>query len=180
MRRVVTGHAKDGKSIFLKDGDPTRVARLERLAGVEFTAFWATEGIPTIPIPGQDPAVLLSSFLPKPGETLFMAVRFPPMEDFKRAYKKGFDLETAWKEYVEKVPGLGNTHEKKDLGMHTTDTLDYGVVISGEIWLELDDGAEVHLKQGDVIVQAGTRHAWRNRGSEPCLMFFTMIGAKRL
>ncbi len=59
--------------------------------------------------------------------------------------------------------------------MHTTDTVDYGIVVSGEIWPELDDGAEVHLKQGDCVVRNGTRHAWRNRSSETC----AMIGAKR-
>ena len=64
-------------------------------------------------------------------------------------------------------------------GMHTTGTIDYGVVISGEIWLELDDRAEVHLKQGDCVVQNGTRHAWRNKSVEPCIMAFVMVGAKR-
>jgi mannose-6-phosphate isomerase-like protein (cupin superfamily) len=63
--------------------------------------------------------------------------------------------------------------------MHMTDTVDYGIVLSGEIWLELDDGAKVHLKPGDCVVQNGTHHAWRNRGSVPCLMAFVMIGTKR-
>ena len=67
----------------------------------------------------------------------------------------------------------------ENLGMHTTNTIDYGIVISGEIWLEMDDGATVHLKQGDCVVQNGTRHAWRNNSSEPCVMAFIMVGAKR-
>lgn len=65
------------------------------------------------------------------------------------------------------------------LNMHTTDSIDYGVVISGEVYLELDDGVEVLLKPEDCVVQNGTRHAWRNRGSVPCLMAFVMIGATR-
>ena len=64
-------------------------------------------------------------------------------------------------------------------GMHTTDTIDYGVVVRGEMTLELDDGQKVHLRQGDCIVQNGTRHRWRNPLPEPCLMAFISVGGKR-
>ena len=63
-------------------------------------------------------------------------------------------------------------------GMHTTDTIDYGVVVRGEMTLELDDGKIVHLRQGDCIVQNGTRHRWRNSLPEPCLMAFVSVGGK--
>ena len=53
------------------------------------------------------------------------------------------------------------------------------IVISGEVWLELDDGVEVHLRQGDTIVQNGTRHAWRNKSSEPCRLVTILVGAHR-
>lgn len=61
--------------------------------------------------------------------------------------------------------------------MHRTQTLDYGVVMSGSIVLELDDGAEVQLQAGDVLVQRGTIHKWTNRGNEPCTMAFVLIDA---
>jgi quercetin dioxygenase-like cupin family protein len=64
-------------------------------------------------------------------------------------------------------------------GMHTTDTVDFEVVLSGEVVLELDDGAEVTLKAGDTIVQNGTRHAWHNRSDVPVVIAFGMIGAHR-
>lgn len=64
-------------------------------------------------------------------------------------------------------------------GMHTTATIDYEYVVSGEIDLELDDGAEVHLRAGDTVVQNGTRHAWRNRGTAPCVIVVILIGANR-
>ena len=64
-------------------------------------------------------------------------------------------------------------------GMHATDTIDYGVVVRGEMTLELDDGQIVHLRQGDCVVQNGTRHRWRNPGTEPCLMAFGSMGGKR-
>ena len=66
--------------------------------------------------------------------------------------------------------------EQNDPGMHTTRTIDYGIVLSGEIYLELDEG-EVHLTPGDVVVQRGTRHAWRNRSAEPCKIAFVLISS---
>jgi quercetin dioxygenase-like cupin family protein len=63
--------------------------------------------------------------------------------------------------------------------MHTTDTVDFDVVMSGEIWLELDDGAEVHLKAGDCVVMNGARHPWHNRASQPCMVMTVLVGARR-
>ena len=71
---------------------------------------------------------------------------------------------------IEFAPGNGPRN-------HRTDSLDYAVVMSGEIDMDLD-GAEVHLKAGDVIVQRGTIHNWINRGSEPCVIAFVLIDAK--
>jgi len=62
--------------------------------------------------------------------------------------------------------------------MHRTDSIDYAVVLSGEIDMQLDDGVEVHLKAGDVLVQRGTIHNWVNRRSAPCVMVFALIDAK--
>ena len=69
--------------------------------------------------------------------------------------------------------------EPENPGMHTTDTVDIDVVISGEVDLELDDGSEVHLKAGDCVIQNGTRHAWRNRSDKPAVLFVTLLGAER-
>ena len=64
-------------------------------------------------------------------------------------------------------------------GMHTTDSVDFEVVVFGEVCLELDDGAEVLLKAGDCVIQNGTRHAWRNRSSDKCVIAVTLVGAER-
>ena len=77
------------------------------------------------------------------------------------------------------VPGLAECFESDNPGMHTTDTIDYGIVLDGEIWLELDDGQTQHLRKLDVVVQNGTRHAWRNRSGRVTLMAFVLIGACR-
>ena len=86
------------------------------------------------------------------------------------------DIEAAIKEIEEKLPGMLAHFEPGDPAMHTTDTIDYEYIISGEIWLELDNGEKVHLKAGDTVVQNGTRHAWRNRSTESCQMVICMIG----
>jgi quercetin dioxygenase-like cupin family protein len=82
-------------------------------------------------------------------------------------------------EMAAKLPGMAETMEPDGSGMHTTDTVDFDVVVSGEVWLELDDGAKVLLKPGDCVVQNGTRHAWRNRSTAPCVIAVCLLGAKR-
>ena len=86
-------------------------------------------------------------------------------------------MPTAFAEMEEKLPGLAGHMEPDAPGMHTTATIDFEVVLDGEVWLELDDGVEVHLKPGDCVVQNGTRHAWRNRGSVPARLAVFIVGA---
>lgn len=175
MRRIVTGH-KDGKSVFVSDGIPPRVVTLE--TGLELTEIWATDDIPTIPIEQGDPTVEMSSFVPGPAGTRFGLSQVPPQQELDKVLEK-VDMAAVGQEFSEKLPGLAEAFEPENPGMHTTDTVDYDIVISGEIWLELDDGMEVHLKPGDCVVQNGTRHAWKNRGSEACVIAIVMVGAKR-
>lgn len=177
MRRVVTGHGEDGKSVFIVDGEPPRVARM--MTGAETAQLWATEGAPQIPAGGGDPSTEHVSFLPGVGGTRFGIVCLPTQEELRRPFQEGVSPDTIRQEALEKVPGLAEAMEQDNPGMHTTDSIDYVAVISGELWLELDDGAEVRLEAGDCVVQNGTRHAWRNRGSEPCVLVYTLIGAKR-
>ncbi len=103
-----------------------------------------------------------------------MIVVFPPDSVFATV-----DHASAFAEQTVHIPGLIQAFEPDAPGMHTTDTVDYDIVLDGEIWLELDDGVETLLKQGDVVVQCGTRHAWRNRGDRPATMCFVLIGAER-
>ncbi len=67
-------------------------------------------------------------------------------------------------------PGVGER-------WHRTDSVDYAIVVSGEMWMQLDK-EEVHLKAGDVVVQRGTIHNWKNRGTEPCLMLFVLVATE--
>jgi len=78
-----------------------------------------------------------------------------------------------------KLPGLAAYMERKNPGMHTTDSIDFEYIVSGEVWLDLDDGASVHLRAGDTVVQNGTRHRWRNEGAEPCRIVVFIVGTHR-
>ncbi|HWP44781.1 MAG TPA: cupin domain-containing protein, partial [Blastocatellia bacterium] len=179
IRRIVTGHNEQGRAVFVNEGAPPRRISFDNLPGLEFIELWATDSIPSIPADHDDPTVTMKSFVPKPAGTRFRIVSFPSGLEMKKLIEAGFDPIAFREEYIKKVPGLAESHEVEDPGMHTTDTVDYGIVLSGEIYLELDEGKEVHLKAGDCIVQNGTRHGWRNRSTEPCVMAFIMIGAER-
>jgi quercetin dioxygenase-like cupin family protein len=87
------------------------------------------------------------------------------------------DIEAALAELEEKLPGLAGHMEVDDPGMHTTATVDMEVVLSGQVVLELDDGATRTMGPGDVIVQNGTRHRWSNPGDEPAVLAVFIVGA---
>jgi mannose-6-phosphate isomerase-like protein (cupin superfamily) len=173
LRRVVTGRNRAGKAIIVQNGVSPRVVTTETLPGLALVEVWATDTMPTVPVTPVDLTPTMESFVPGPGGTRFRIVQFPG------ASTRAFDQEAFRHEYLVKAPGLAEAMELRDSGMHTTDSVDYGVVISGEITLEVDDGATVSLKQGDCVVQNGTRHAWRNRNTTPCVMAFVLVGAAR-
>lgn len=75
--------------------------------------------------------------------------------------------------------GIGGVFEGDDPGMHVTDSVDYGILLDGELVLELDDGAERRITPGTCVVQRGTRHAWRNRSGKPATMAYIYIAAER-
>lgn len=176
-RRVITGIDKLGKSVFLADGPAPRAKEFETIPGFASALVWSTDGVPGVG-PGDvpDPTLSVTSFVPGPGGTRLMTVTFTPDSDNARP---DFDPAAAGAEIARENPGIAETFEMDNPGMHTTNTLDYCVVLDGEIWLELDDGKEVHLQQQDVVIQNGTRHAWRNKGSKPATMLFVFIGAAR-
>jgi uncharacterized cupin superfamily protein len=113
-------------------------------------------------------------YFPAEGGVRFGVVTFPPETN-----SADLEPDATMAEVEEKWPGMAASWEADNPGMHTSDTVDFEYIISGEIWLDLDNGEEVHLKAGDTVVQNGTRHAWRNRGKDPCRMVVCLVGAKR-
>ncbi|KJC59574.1 cupin [Bradyrhizobium sp. LTSPM299] len=173
-RLIVTTH-QDGKSSVGLD-QPIPAMPFKSVPGFDTTLVWGTATDPSIPWDGRNAADGHKSVLPDVGETRLMKVTFPPDSVMMSA---DFDPAAAGAEYMSRIPGLAERFEPDSPGMHTTDSVDYGVLIEGEISLELDDGKTVALKPGDVVVQNGTRHAWRNPGTKPATLIFVLIGAKR-
>lgn len=180
-RRALTGRDESGKSVFASFEITPQVVAFDTIPGLVFHEMYATEGIPKITGHEPDPMLTKNGSYPGPGGSLFRLAEFPPKRSEEMAADQQFQssIEDVLEEMEHKMPGSRKYHEIDNPGMHTTDTLDYGVVIRGEMLLELDDGKMVHLRQGDCVVQNGTRHRWINPIEEPCLMAFVMIGGVR-
>ena len=172
-RRVVTG-ISNGRSVFISDGPAPNAHVYGSVPGHLTSVLYATSAKPSLPQSHAEQAPPQILITPEPGQTKLMIVVFPPDSVFATV-----DPAAAIEEQAIHIPGLIQAFEPDAPGMHTTDTIDYDIVLDGEVWLELDDGAETLLKQGDVVVQCGTRHAWRNKGDKPATMCFVLIGAER-
>ncbi|WP_330292636.1 cupin domain-containing protein [Streptomyces sp. NBC_00576] len=171
VRRVVTGVSPSGKPVIVSDGEPPRTLSYTHTPGFARSVVWNTAAPAA---PSADPTAALESFVPAPGETIAMTVTFPPRSVYA---DPGWDPAAAAAEQLEAIPGLAELFEPDAPGMHTTPTVDYGVVLSGEVVLDLDGGETTILRPGDIVVQNGTRHAWRANGTEPATLLFVLIGA---
>jgi len=178
IRRALTGRDDAGKSVFVSFAPPPRVITYETLPGLVFWEMYATQATPSLTGREPDPTPGLTNLVAGPGETRFRLVQIPPAPPEGRKPEPAA-FERSFQEFDAKTPGFAQHFEKENFPMHTTDTVDYGIVVRGEITLELDDGKTVHLRQGDCVVQNGTRHRWINPASEPCLVAFIMVGGQR-
>ena len=172
VRRVVTGVDRSGKSVFAAD-EQVEPVTVGLMPGLAFHPMWGSDQLVVLPTDGTPPDA--PAYFPPAGGFRFGFVSIPPEGE----RPEGSGSSPTMEEVEEKLPGLLGHMEPDHPGMHTTDTVDFDVVLSGDIWLELDDGAEVHLEAGDCIVQNGTRHSWHNRSSQPCVLAVSLVGASR-
>jgi mannose-6-phosphate isomerase-like protein (cupin superfamily) len=172
VRRVVTGHDREGKAVFTGD-EQVEPITLAILPGMDFHRLWGANSPRSFPDDGSRPEA--PEYFPPLGGFRFGLFTIPP--DGGRGAPADLDLETALLELEEKLPGMARHPEVDNPGMHTTATVDYGVVLSGAPILELDDGATVVLGPGDTYIQNGTRHRWSNKGDVPAVIAVTLIGA---
>jgi mannose-6-phosphate isomerase-like protein (cupin superfamily) len=171
-RRVVTGHDSAGKAVFVSD-DLVAPVTLALLPGSEFHRLWGADSTVTFPDDGSRPGA--DRYFPPVGGSRFAFFTIPP--DGGVGAPADLDLAAALGEFERKLPGMAEYLEVDNPGMHTTATVDYGVVLSGEVILELDDRAKVTLRAGDTYVQNGTRHRWSNTGAVPAVIAVVLIGA---
>jgi hypothetical protein len=176
IRRIVTGHDRTGKSVFISDSAAPRTTEFKHVPGFVTSLLWETAPGALVPAAEDDPAVSARSWTPAAGGTSLMFITFPPDAVMM---SPSFDPAAAGAEYMQVLPGLAEKFEVENPGVHTTDSIDYGVLVEGEIHLELNDGATKKLTPLDVVIQNGTRHAWRNRSDKPATMLFVLVGARR-
>ena len=148
VRRIVTGHDAAGKAVVAADEQITSRTMSTR-PGISRCEIWSTNGMP-VDISDEAAAKQRQGFVVRHNYV---------------GSGQGTTLRV-----VEFAPGAQKF-------MHRTETLDYGIVLSGECDLELDDGKLVRVKQGDIVVQRGTMHAWVNTGTQPCVFAFVLIDA---
>ena len=162
MKLVVTGHDAEGRSVFHHAGEPPRSTSPGSYE------LWSTKGTPSVPdaTPAELPAQI--GYFAIDGEPSFKIVTVPPASARPEGHG-AFEL----------PPDIARYFDPDDPEMHTTDTIDYVIILGGAAELELDDGRKELVQQGDCVVQRGTKHAWRVVGDEPLVLAATMIGAKR-
>ena len=167
VRRVVTGTI-NGRSYVARD-DLVQPVTVAPLPGYAWHRLWALDD------PPGDPRAELEGTLahfPPPGGLRYHMYTVPPQHS-QPSVTLSAENE---RELEEQLPGRSAYMESDQDGMHRTPSVDLICVLSGEIWLELD-AEEVHLREGDCVVQNGTRHAWRNKGDRSCTMAVVLVGA---
>ena len=165
VRRVVTGH-RDGKAVVLYDSAAPN-QKLRQASGLVSTLIWVTDETPADISGSADRAAREIAVPPPPNGSIFRVVDFPP-EKAPRS-----------RESILAEMGVRDHGSARHPGMHRTRSVDYAIVVEGEIDMLLDE-SEVHLAAGDVLVQQGTNHAWVNRGARPCRIAFVLIDAKEI
>lgn len=173
FRRIVTGHDQDGRAVILSDAPPTRVQQIGGSGGPTFFEVWNTRETPVmIDRQSGEPAESGLVLAPPKDGTRIRVIDFPPEGDAIRS------LTTA--EATEKFNEMGGqeaaraTTDAPHPLMHRTQTLDYGIVLEGELTLVVDRG-ETTARAGDIIIQRGTNHAWANRSGRNCRVAFILI-----
>jgi quercetin dioxygenase-like cupin family protein len=176
IKRVVTA-VDNGKSVIQEEQVVTPVTG-DLMPGTEIFPLWGTEGaVPPFSKKGDEGVP--TPFFPGPGGTRCGIFTFPPEQrDAPPAEPPAPEvLEALAADLEGKLPGLLGTFEPDNPGFHQTATIDYSIVLQGTVTLEVDDGAEVELPTGSLVVQRGTRHAWHNYGSETAALAYVIIAS---
>jgi hypothetical protein len=177
VRRIVTGHDASGRAIIQQDGPVPRVQRIGGAHGPVFFEVWNTRGMPA-PIDrasGEPPeeGILLSP--PRHG-TRIRVLDIPPDD----ASLSRLTPEQAAAHFAEVGAADASSHAgsgARHAFMHRTETIDYGIVLEGEITLIMDEGEAV-ATAGDIIIQRGTNHGWANRSNRNCRIAFILIDGR--
>ncbi|AJY52338.1 cupin domain-containing protein [Halomonas sp. KO116] len=172
IHRVVTGHDQDGKAIIVSDGPLSTVVELDALPGTTLHEVWSTGATPAVIDSGEDPTAGPITLPPPKNGTRIRFVDIPPdSEDFLT--HGASRMKDAFSQMGDEKASTVKPDSPHPL-MHRTESIDYGIVMEGELTLVLDD-SEVQLRPGSVVIQRGTNHAWANRSDKACRMLFILV-----
>jgi hypothetical protein len=174
FRRIVTGHDAAGRAVILEDGPPPRVARIGSEVGPVFYEIWNTRETPArIDRASGEPHESGIQLAPPKNGTRIRVLDIPPEDE----RMKQLSPEEARRHFAEigaaeasSYTGAGSRHAF----MHRTETVDYGIVLEGELTLIVDEGETV-VRAGDIVIQRGTNHGWANRSGKNCRIAFILI-----
>jgi mannose-6-phosphate isomerase-like protein (cupin superfamily) len=172
VRRVLTGHDAEDRSTFIADGEAPNYKEMTGFSGLFLTDLWETGGAPASNAGDKDAAARPVRLEPPKSGTILRIVEFPPDSAWRGATdgRAGF-----------KAIGAAHAPDKRssDAMMHKTDTVDYIIVLKGEIHAIMETGEKL-LRAGDILVQRGTNHSWSVRGTEPCIVAAVLVSAKSM
>jgi mannose-6-phosphate isomerase-like protein (cupin superfamily) len=170
-RRVVTGHNADGKAVILQDGPVPKVYDQLGQEGLVFMEVWETRATPAPIVAKENEPTDHELHLVPPKNGVRIRVLDIPTD--KATFGENVAAEA--KQIFDRI-GAGSAHTANAPHpfMHRTETVDFGIVLDGELVLILDEG-ETTVRAGDIVVQRGTNHAWSNRSDRPCRIAFVLI-----
>lgn len=175
VRRLVAGLDEAGRTRILSDGVPPRRVRHDA-TGHELNDLWTTDRVPPdFTRDDTDPTLAPHRYFPSAGGTRFMINRLQSRREQRRAAAQA-DTDAANAAYAAATPGLADTMEPDGAGMHTSTTIDYGLILEGAIDVEFDDGVITRLTAGDSYVLKQARHRWHMLEDEGCVIATVLIG----
>jgi len=168
IRRIVTGNGPDGRSRIVEDGPSPHVRTVEGRPGYRITNLWATDTMP-VPVDGPDSLDRVTGVLPPPDGNVLRIIDFPPEPDDPEALARGMAAT-----FSHLLPNAHQYDDRPHPGMHVTRTVDYALVLEGEVVAIMDE-EETVMRAGDVLIQRGTNHAWANRSGRNARIAFILI-----
>lgn len=173
FRRIVTGHDANGKAIIISDAPPVHTQLVGGPGGPTFFEVWHTLETPAvIGMRPEEPEEMGLVLPPPKSGTRIRVIEFPPEGEEIRKLSSA-DAAAKFKSMGDEKASTSGDTAPHPL-MHRTKTVDYGIVLEGEITLVLDKD-EATIQAGDIIIQNGTNHAWANRSGKTCRMVFILI-----
>lgn len=173
IRRIVTGHDAQGRSIVTEDRAAPSVHTNPKRVGYHLTQLWMTDQTPAYVGNEPDPTDRPLRLEPPKGGTVVRVVEFGPEGEWLNKLDAAGARE-AWGDLGKGRASTNTDGRARHPLMHRTQSVDYGLVLEGEITLVLDE-EEVVMRAGDFLVERGTNHAWANRSGKPCKILFVLI-----